>query len=352
LNFLRIIACYFAIFNHTGIRGFFLFSLRDVRSVSYWVYIFLCVFCKFSVPLFFMISGALLLGEKYRNESIKRVYTHRVRRMVMTLIVFSFVFYIRNILETDTEFNLLQFFKTLYIADWNFSYWFLYAYLAFLIGLPILRKMVEKMEDIDFVYLMVISIIASGIIPIVDFLIFKGDASINGTFLRSLDWCTSSVIIYPITGYYLLHKVDIEKINKKNIICLTGIDISTIFESCFMTTYQAYLTGICEEGSSQLFLGSFVLFHSMTLFILSRYLFHKYNCPIVCEKIIRSVGRCTFGIYLLHLLFLNKALDKFSILDNYINPMINTFFICLIVLMCGYVVTLILRKIPGIKRLL
>lgn len=68
IELIRIIAAYFVIFNHTGKRGFFLFSVYERGSLQYWVYMILSIFCKISVPLFFMIAGALLLKKRYRIE--------------------------------------------------------------------------------------------------------------------------------------------------------------------------------------------------------------------------------------------------------------------------------------------
>lgn len=61
IELMRILACFFVIYNHTGVQGFYLFSLYDSSSSTYLMGLFLSVFCKFAVPIFFAISGALLL---------------------------------------------------------------------------------------------------------------------------------------------------------------------------------------------------------------------------------------------------------------------------------------------------
>lgn len=78
---IRILAAYFVIFNHTGNDGFFLFAGYDRGSLPYWLYMFISVFCKISVPLFFMIAGALLLKKdmvgKNCENGIGAVYLFR-----------------------------------------------------------------------------------------------------------------------------------------------------------------------------------------------------------------------------------------------------------------------------------
>ena len=52
---MRIVACFFVIFNHTSVNGYFLFSTREPGSAHFWIELFVSVFCKFAVPLFLAI---------------------------------------------------------------------------------------------------------------------------------------------------------------------------------------------------------------------------------------------------------------------------------------------------------
>lgn len=85
LEAFRILAIYFVMFNHTGTNGFFLFSVAK-GSRLYWPYMFISIACKFAVPLFYMVSGALLLN---KEESISVVYKKRFSRMLIILVVVS-----------------------------------------------------------------------------------------------------------------------------------------------------------------------------------------------------------------------------------------------------------------------
>ena len=96
IELMRIIACFFVIFNHTETNGYFLFSLYDKHSLQFWIYLFLSVFCKFSVPLFFTISGALMLDRE--PEPLNRLWRYRILKMVIILVTWSlFTFLLRYI---------------------------------------------------------------------------------------------------------------------------------------------------------------------------------------------------------------------------------------------------------------
>ena len=98
---MRIFACFFVIFNHTGDRGVFLFSLYDANTLQFWLYMLVSVFCKFSVPLFFMIFGALMLQRE--PESLKKLWVRRILRMMLILLIWSFFYYLVEVFWNSTQ---------------------------------------------------------------------------------------------------------------------------------------------------------------------------------------------------------------------------------------------------------
>ena len=91
IELLRIIAAYFVIFNHTSKKGFFCFLFMRGEVCPYWVYMFFSVFCKISVPLFFMIAGALLLK---KDMDLKEIWSKKISRILAALVIFTAVTYI------------------------------------------------------------------------------------------------------------------------------------------------------------------------------------------------------------------------------------------------------------------
>lgn len=74
LEAMRVIAIFFVIFNHTGSNGYTLFSQEPIGSCKFWIYIFISVFCKFSVPLFSQYPAHLCL----KNNMIIRNYLNEL----------------------------------------------------------------------------------------------------------------------------------------------------------------------------------------------------------------------------------------------------------------------------------
>lgn len=141
LDILRIIAIFLVIFNHTGTQGFFLFSVTPV-TVEYWVYLSMSIFCKIAVPLFFMISGALLIGK----DDTFRILRWRISRFILVILGASFFWYVILVRNHIEPFSIYSFFRRVYSNDVIVPYWFLYSYFIYIIDASTNKKNGPKHE--------------------------------------------------------------------------------------------------------------------------------------------------------------------------------------------------------------
>lgn len=350
IEVIRIIACLCVIFTHTMERGYFLFSVFPENSLRYWAYMMLSVFVKAAVPMFFLISGVLLIA---KEEAIRSLYKKRVLKIFVVLILFSFLYYCRYIVYDISNFSIRNFFYELSISNWNFTYWYLYAFLAFLIGLPFLRILAKNMQKKEFCYLFLLILIYKAVIPIIEYVLWKGSESFNSS-IRTL-WINADIFIYPILGYYLEYKVDVKTV-KKWIVPLWLINIVTIGMTCLITYYKIKVTGECSENQSQTFFSCFSMINVATVYLSVKYWMGNIKMPGRLEKMICSFGEATFGIYLLHLLFLQQlpVIPKvWRVLEKILGPnsLLSALIVCVIVMGLSYLVTLIMKKMPIMKKL-
>lgn len=139
IELLRLFAMFFVIFNHT--EAFSAFTAYDIKSKHYWLALGLSIFCKMAVPVFFMISGALLLG---RDENLTTLFKKRIAKftIITVLTTVAYVFY--KFVRYGEVHSIRDFLVYLYTGkDLSAHLWFLYAYIAFLLSLPILRAVVK-----------------------------------------------------------------------------------------------------------------------------------------------------------------------------------------------------------------
>lgn len=272
LDILRIIAIYFIIFNHTYTNGYFLFSIRR-DSLFFPFYLFLSIACKIAVPIFFMISGALLLK---KEDSLQLILKKRVLRIVIVLTVFSFFQYLYSLNFQFEEFSWSEFFTILYSSEHATAYWYLYAYLGYLLMIPFLRKLATYMSNKEFIWLILLRLIIGALLPIMQYLIWKGDIRSNPDFLLNI--VVQDSIFYPLLGYYIEHLVPRKYINKKIMIQLLFASICAISISGLLTYYRCVQSNDWSVAPNQ-------IFHSILIFIPAAAIFYSIKLTFMTQKL-------------------------------------------------------------------
>lgn len=345
IEILRILACFFVIFNHTGSDGFLLFASYPFTSIKYWLYLFLSIFCKFAVPCFFAISGVLLLK---KDETLYFTYTRRILKITISLLAFSFLYYLIEI-KSFSNINISVFLGKVISSSWNGTFWYLYAYIPFLMLLPLISALAKNLESKYFVYLFVLNFIFHWGVPLLKF--FYPQIAINDFFFNNVKWAAVNVIEYPLLGYYIHYRMNI---TKKELAYLIGASGFTILISAALTAYKQSIGG----GIDQAFHNTFVIINTAMIIAVCKYVVENKTewFSDTKVKIIKSLGGATFGIYLFHVLFLLKIgvaqkMLKFLKITLGINDMLSCLIVCSSVFLAGYIATVILKRIPILKNL-
>lgn len=355
IEILRVIAICFVVFNHTWTSGFMLYSAVGRSYRYYYPLVFLSILCKIAVPVFFMISGALLLG---REESYKEVYAKRIARILLALILFSFVEYCYKLAmgaesagaafrAVAEKFHPAEFLRGIYSEEQAAAYWYLYAYLAFLVMLPLLRKMVRMMRAEDYRYLVVVQLLIVGVFPILEYLLWGGEYALQKDF--NIVLVTTDCIFYPLMGYALEHVLDKRRYTGKNVLFLTAAGMLAIAVCCVLTTNRMQVTG---DKTAAVFHNTLIVLPACAAYFTAKFLCEKYRLPAWIKKATATVGSTVFGIMLLEDILRKELTGIFECLK----PRVGIFQACVVwvaaVVASGAVLTWVLKRIPGVKRLL
>lgn len=336
LDALRIVAIMCVIFNHSGVRGFFLYTQTDNLLIQV-ISIFVSSFCKIGVPLFFMISGALLID---KEESLKDLYLKRVLRFVIILFVFSFMRYFYFYRHGHYQFAINEFVRMLSTNQIYMPYWFLYTYLAFLICLPFIRRLAHSLKDSEFIYLFILYVVTGGIFGILA-------RTVIGQIALSIP-VTADIIMYPLLGYFITNRLPKEKDTVVNWLLLFMMSVIGLFINVFITEYDYHAFGGWNESGLSLF----IIFPAAATFWGAKMLFEKVKINAALEKFICTLGSCTFGVYLLE----GYVKDYFGFIQAYMALVIPGSIASLLYLFCilfiGAAITYVLKKIPVIRKLL
>ena len=337
IDFVKVIAIFLVLLNHTGTRGFFIAS-QKLDSVFYPFYLCSAAIIKTAVPCFFMASGVLLLT---KEETIKDLLTKRFIKFLMSLIVFSGIVYLYNIASGEvTEWSARSFVKDLYTGKISGHFWYLYAYLAYILMLPLIRKFAKVLSWSDFKWILLTHLIAQSL-PIAVFLLCKEEMAIQGGFNLFI---SLNYLLYPIMGYF----IDNAPINKKYIRLSLIAGILSIAATCIMINYKGVITGKWDEG----FIRNLVFIHAGVLFYLIKCLFEKYNISDGMKNAISAIGSVTFGIYVLECVYRKMTEPLFYMLEPYLPTFIATVVWILVACIFGGLVTYTLKHIPGIRRII
>lgn len=349
IELMRVLACYAVIFNHTLEKGFFLYIERPVGSISFWCYLMISLLTKFNVPLFFAVSGALLLK---KDEPIKDLFKKRVARCCAVLLLFSAAYYIYGrFYDEPGPFTAKDFLTLLYSDLVRAHLWYLYAYLAFLLMLPFLRPVARAFKKEEMKYLLIIAFIFKAVLPIGEYLVFKGSAGLNGN-LKSI-WLMDNIVLFPLIGFYLENRADLDRLVKKSVFLIAASAGGAII-TAVMTWKKGVDNNYFSEAQSQGFYSCFTWLFCITLYVVI-YGISRYKQVQKLNKPICSIGGACFGIYLVHIMILrSKPIEDFLalMLKAGINDMIACFIECLAVMVVSYILVLILKRLPVLKNLL
>lgn len=338
LDALRIIAIFFVIFNH--LNGYLLYQSRG--GIKMWFYMFLTMVTRINVPLFFMISGALLLE---RNEDINAILHKRVARIFGALVIYSALCH----LAKCRMFVWPQYLSGLILGNIDGSYWFLYAYLGMLFMLPYLRRVASGFNKQDFEYWVVLHFLLLSVVPIITYM-SNGMIYLNGNFQIPL--VTGKAFFYLCIGYYLDKVFDIRTINWTAMVKLLLVACGGIFFSSIFTYHEGISTGQFTQNFVQLF--DYVT--AIVVFLFVKFLFvnkHFLERNVKMKNAICYFGSLTFGVYLLDpILKCFIYLKMQSVLNTLLPEVMISVIWCLFSMVVGGAVTCGLKKLPVFRDIL
>lgn len=279
-----------------------------------------------------------------KEEKYSTIFKKRIFKIGVVIVVFSLVYYINNILMNNKTFEIHKFLYTIFYKPITNAYWYLYMYIGLLIMLPILRKMIKNFENKDYIYCFSIWGVFIGTLPI--FTHYLGIKEI--TKYLSLPIFTG-YIVYFILGYFIENKLDRKYFNKKNAVILSIISLLCIAISVGLTYYEYVNLGNKKFMDNISFIT--ISIPSITVFYISKYICMKFEKKIK-GKLISKISLCTFGIYLISDLLIQKFDFIYSNSVKYIHPLISVIILEITVFMVGFIFSWILKKIPVIKNIM
>ena len=292
---------------------------------------------RWAVPIFVMISGALLLNT---NRSIKQIYSKNILRIATAFLFWSIIYAFVNNGSNVIGFSILGI-----ILDGPGHLWFLYMIVGLYMIIPILQKLIQSIRIER--YFLLLSLLFVFLIP---FLV-SAYSTITGREASIITAKIDALNLYiPLgySGYFVLghylrtHTISIRAEIVTYILAAFGI-VLTVFSAVYHNG-----DNIFKQLFRLDYLSPIVLVENVALFV-----FCKNHFVIAKEKTRRAfanVSKCTFGIYLVHILVMNFFFDVVGITTFLGDSLVSVLCISIITYLISLVISEMLNKIPFINK--
>jgi Uncharacterized protein conserved in bacteria len=342
LDVLKVLAIFLVLWNHTS-HGFGLYA--DVLDMpQHLLYLCASIFDKIAVPLFFMASGALLLG---REESWGQLLRHRVRRfalILLTVSVISYVYYYRGF----SSYSFVDFLGRLYSGRILTPLWYLYSYLAMLLMLPFLRKLARCMKETDYLWLLGLYSL-SQLLSVTDFFWFKGTLHHSSDFFLFTSW---SYVLFALFGFYIERVMPKSRLNMENLSLLLMLSVLGIGASYLLTEHRMQELGKWTTDNSQTFFNTFIAFPSITVFFTAKLWFTRHPVSGRAAAVWSLLATGTFGAYLFERYWRDTAWPVYETSSRYFSSFTSSLLHVLAAGLLGILATLLYKLLTGLLKAL
>lgn len=308
--------------------------LKDKGDVEWGVANSLVAVTEIAVPLFFMISGSMLLNSE-KTYSLKYLFKHRLVRILVPFLVWSVIsaYAVRFLEDPHPNLNhalnsvLMMYHKPVLIA-----YWFIYPLIAIYLLSPLLKAMVDHIDDTMLNYIVILWLIINILLPT----IVRTTPASFGVFFDS--YKSGRIIMSTSLGYFLLgYKLTRGRHRKINVWLNWGLIIALLAINIWIS--------FLSLDKNLRFLG--ILFNlnipliATLLYMSMRALEPHY--PRWFGRLIEDIAPLTYGVYLIHGLVI-EMIQKFIKHAHF-------GYVFALATVVSMLVIMILSKIPGIRRI-
>jgi surface polysaccharide O-acyltransferase-like enzyme len=319
ISILRILATFSVIVIH--ISGPEVVKFGKILNFDWHVANFYDSISRYAVPVFFMISGALLLGLEFE---LKDFLKNRLGKIVPPFLFWSLFYSLTNRYFFNTEmFNISKVVKDVFYGS-EYHLWFVYTLIGIYLISPIFQKWIYFSKQNDVKYFLIIWLITL-ILSIPGVAVYF--PKINFTYF-------SGFLGYFILGFYLRKYVKSPNWISYLLI-LIGVVITFFGTYYFSTKNNKFYECFYEYLSINTLLvsvGVFLLFIKI----------ETINDKI--KPILSKLNECSFGIFLIHP-FIIHIFELQGVFTYSINPIIDILLLSLTCFLLSFIVVFIIKKL-------
>lgn len=321
---MRVFACFFVIFGH--IANWYMREYPDLPMTSYAVSLMINGICRISVPIFFMISGALILE---KPVDLKK-NTMRSAGMLIRTVIWTVVYVVWDYFYLGDNYYL----NTIFAVPVRTHFWFMYVMVGICITTPFWQKLVRGSSKELMYYF---SIIFIGNMAVTFIL-----SRLNMNVTYDIPLIGNCVYVgYFIMGYVIRHYINEIKI--KNWVCFAVLVLCVTLTNLYTYYYTVKLGVHCEAYSD--FRSVFIGIAAMIVFYFTLKLKEPKH-----RSWVTFISGHSFNIYMMHVFFLDILQENIDVTK--VNVFLGTpvFFVFMLSLSIAF--SWIYERAKGKKQIL
>lgn len=299
-----------------------------------------------AVPLFIMLTGALLLQPNKTEEPLGIFFKKRWNRIGIPIVFWGVIFFAWNFLVRGQAPTLLFVLRGV-LAGPYVHFWYVYILVGLYLITPFLRIIVAHADWRTIKYFLAIWFVGTGILPLL---------TLYASISPQAVWFRQNVfLLVGLLGYFVLGAY-IAKLTLRRSTLALILTLSSLWT--ILGTY--FLIASLGEQYSQFFLdaSSFsVIIASVSLFLI---LASVPNQKIETRfprgnRVFKLISENTLPIYLFHIIVLEtlqKGYLGLKISVTNINPIIEIPFVTIVTLLICLAIIVPLKKVPYVKRII
>ncbi|WP_413668270.1 acyltransferase [Mucilaginibacter sp. Mucisp86] len=333
INNLRLITMFAVVVLHTASP--LLFRVKGVPINDWLAADIYNAVVRFSVPVFVMITGALLLQREYE---LKDFLKKRFGRLIPPFIFWSLIYIGYKLYNEEIELsdniwlNIKLVLQQLQTGSY-YHLWYVYLLMGLYLFIPVISKFVRNATEKEILYFLGIWFLT---------------VILSRPYLTMLDpgidlHNFTGYIGYLVLGYYLAYR----PLKFKNIALIAVL----VFVLCTLSiTLGTYFISLKTKNLNTFFyepISPFIAILSSSAFLMARFI--KVNLNPVVNNIISNIGKYTLGLYLSHALILN-FLELNDITYKIFNPVFSIPLVALLTFSLSSLVIFVMSKLPLLKH--
>lgn len=342
-DILRVLAIFAVIVIHVS-GSFSISSFSTTNLSNWWIENIFNSFSRWSVPIFFMVSGMLLLNP-LKPETMSIFFKKRFNKVIIPFLVWGIVYEIIKPRYTGVDFSLKGMLVDFLSGSIYWHFWFFYAIIMVYILTPIIKSFTSQATKGLLIYTLSIWFAMTSILPIAEFL-FKINLN-SSTDISFIGSCVG----YFVLGHFL-HKYDLENRVKKTIYFLGVVSFISI---PILTFYLTRKNGGNLNSYFYEYFSVTVVLMSVAIFLLSKSidwvkLFGGTNSYVF--RFFKNISDCSFGMFLIHFIVLNElARSNISVFQWHTNSIIRVPLLSVSIFLISFIIIYLLKKLPLIKKI-